>query len=414
MSMMPNVAQQTTAGVEPVEPSGPPAPPPAPRLDSVDLLRGVIMVLMVLDHTRDYFTNTGFNPTDLTRATPGLFLTRWVTHFCAPGFAFLAGAGASLAGSRGMGRGELARFLATRGLWLIFLEETVEKFGLLFKLSPTVFYAMVLWSIGGSLVLLAGLVALGVSRRAVAALGVLIIATHNLTDGLSPGTSGGLDLFLAPLLKPFAVGSPPGFFLLSGYPLIPWFGVVASGYGFGEILGWEPARRRRATLAIGLGLTAAFVTLRALNGYGDPAPWSPQASPLLTALSFINATKQPPSLMFVCMTLGPALVALSAFERGVGRVGRPFVTLGRVPLFFYLLQWYVIHGVAWLAAWAQGRPTAWVFADALPPQPPAEYAYSLPAVYVWWVVVLALMFGPCAWFAGVKRRHRDVRWLSYL
>jgi hypothetical protein len=166
-------------------------------------------------------------------------------------------------------------------------------------------------------------------------------------------------------------------------------------------------------LGLGLGLTAAFVALRAANVYGDPSRWSAGATPLLTVLSFLNCIKYPPSLLFLLMTLGPALVALSAFEHGTPAAARPLVTLGRVPLFYFLLQWYVIHTLALVAAWSQGQPTAWLFAETPPPQPPPPCRYGLPAIYLWWLIVLALLYGPCAWFARLKRRRRDARWLSY-
>lgn len=337
-----------------------------PRLDGVDLLRGVVMAVMVLDHTRDFFSDAAIpDLTDLSRTTPALFLTRWVTHFCAPVFAFLAGSGARLAGARGMGRTELARFLATRGLWLIFLELTVVQFGLLFYPVPALVLALVFWSLGGSFVLLSALVALRVPGRATGLLGVAILAAHNLLDGLRPGDAGALRPLVALLLRPGVVGVG-GIAILAGYPLLPWFGIVAAGYGFGEVLLFDRPRRRRVTLALGLALTAAFVLLRALNAYGDPRPWSPRADALTTVLSFVNCTKQPPSLLFALMTLGPALVALAAFDRErIGPVGRPFVTLGRVPLFFYLLQWYVIHVLAVAAALARGGRPVWLFSPTL-------------------------------------------------
>ena len=232
---------------------------PSARIDSVNLLRGLVMVLMVLDHTRDFFGDATFNPTDLSRATTALFMTRWVTHFCAPVFAFLAGSGAYLAGSRGRSRASLAWFLATRGLWLIFLELTVVNLGLYFNPLPSVVFLLVFWSIGGSFVLLSSLVWLP-ARVIGLALGVLIVAAHNLIDvfSLSPGSLGRLQP-LAVLLRPGGVPLPAGATLLFGYPLIPWFGVVAAGYGFGEIIRLESERRRSITLGIGLALIALFI-----------------------------------------------------------------------------------------------------------------------------------------------------------
>ena len=333
--------------------------PPNRRVDAVDVLRGAVMVLMALDHTRDFFGNAAIDPTDLSQASPALFLTRWVTHFCAPVFAFLAGTGAYLAGSRGRSRSDLAAFLATRGVWLIFLELTVVRLGLFFDPVSAPVILTVLWSIGASFLVLAGLVFL--PSRVVGALGVLLIATHGLAGDLSAGsgTPAALQAAGALLLRRGLLPLPVGVTVIVGYPLLPWLGVVAAGYGFGEVIQLEPGRRQRVMWITGIAMTAAFVILRAWGVYGDPRPWATQANPLLTALSFINCTKQPPSLLFVLMTLGPAIAALAVIDRvGIrGPVGRALVTFGRVPLFYFLLHWYVIHGLAVLAGLARGFPS---------------------------------------------------------
>jgi uncharacterized membrane protein len=371
--------------------------------------------LMVLDHTRDYFGNAAIDPTDLSRVTPALFLTRWVTHFCAPGFAFLAGTGAYLASSRGRSRGDLAAFLASRGAWLIFLELTVVRLGLFFDPVNAPVILTVMWSIGASFVVLAGLVFL--PSRIVGALGVLLIATHGLADGFLPGPQAPAVLRAAStvLLRPGFVPLPGGVNVLVGYPLLPWLGVVAAGYGFGEVIRLEPERRRRVMWITGVAMTAAFVILRAWGVYGEPRPWTTGATPLLTGLSFINCTKQPPSLLFVLMTLGPAIAALAVIDRvGIrGPIGRALVTLGRVPLFYFLLQWFVIHGLAVLAGLVRGFPVAWQFSPAVLGPPPEGWPMGLPGIYAAWAVVLVVLYVPCRWFAGVKARHPG-GWLSYL
>lgn len=385
------------------------------RVDVVDLLRGLVMVLMVLDHTRDFFGDARAQPTDLSKATAALFLTRWITHFCAPVFAFLAGVGAYLAGARGRSRSSLSAFLATRGLWLIFLDLTVMNFGLYFNPAPSLVFLLVLWSIGGSFLLLSGLTY--VPSRVVGMLGVLLIAAHNLIDSLaiSPVALGPFQhlatlLFRPGLLPPLGIVN-----ILVGYPLLPWFGVVAAGYGFGEVFMLEPARRRRITIGMGLAVTALFVALRAWGVYGDPNPWTTQRTPLLTELSFLNCTKQPPSLLFVCMTLGPALLALGLSEcfASRGPIGRVLITLGRVPLFFYVLHFYLIHALAILTAIARGMPIAWLCANVFQGPAPPGWPLGLPGVYMVWAIVVVLMYFPCRWFAGVKRRHPG-GWLSYL
>jgi uncharacterized membrane protein len=385
------------------------------RVDSIDLLRGLVMVLMALDHTRDFFGNAQLNPTDLSKATAALFMTRWVTHFCAPVFAFLAGTGAYLASASGRSRSDLARFLASRGLWLIFLDLTVMNFGLYFNPAPSLIFMLVLWSIGGSFLLLSALVYL--PGRFIGAQGLLLIASHNFIELLpvSAGSPGALEplrtlLFRPGLLPPLGIVK---FFV--GYPLLPWFGIVAAGYGFGEVIRLKPERRESITLTTGIAMTALFVAMRAWGVYGDPNPWTTEGTPLLTALSFSNCTKQPPSLLFVCMTLGPAMVALGIFDRfgSRGPVRRALVTLGRVPLFFYILHFYLIHALAVLVAIARGMPITWLCSDVFQGQPPPGWPFSLPGVYFAWAIVVILMYLPCRWFAGVKRRHPG-GWLSYL
>jgi uncharacterized membrane protein len=409
---------EPAASLNTATPVNPPVQSPAlltRRVDAVDVLRGAVMVLMVLDHTRDYFGNAAIDPTDLSRATPALFMTRWITHFCAPGFAFLAGTGAYLAGSRFRSRGDLASFLAKRGLWLIFLELTIVRLGLFFDLLSAPVILTVLWSLGASFVALAGLVFL--PSRVVGALGVLLIATHGLAGGSAQGSGTPVPTAaaIALLLRPGPLPLPGGITVIVGYPLLPWLGVVAAGYGFGEVIRLEPERRQRLMWITGIAMTVFFVILRAWGVYGDPRPWTTQSTPLLTGLSFINCTKQPPSLLFVLMTLGPALAALAVIDRvGIrGPLGRALLTFGRVPLFYFLLQWYVIHPLAVLLGLARGFPVAWQFSAAALGPAPEGWALPLPAIYAAWAVVLAILYVPCRWFAGVKARHPG-GWRSYL
>ena len=360
-----------------------------PRLDSVDIVRGAVMVVMALDHVRDFSPIARVNPTDLAQTTPALFFTRWITHFCAPTFVLLAGVGASLAGSRGMSRGELARFLLTRGLWLIVLEETWVSVSIFFA-PPTMVVATILWAIGWSMIVLAGLIYL--PRAAIAAFALLMIAGHDLLDGVVV-EGNGLGAVLWRLLHgrgPVTMSGGPT--ILVAFPLVPWIGVMAAGYALGPLLQLPHERRRPILLGLGLGLTAAFVALRLPNAYGDPTPWTVQPSPTFTVLSFLNCQKYPPSLMFLLMTLGPTIAALGLLDRGAGRWAEPLRTFGRVPLFFFLLHLPLVHGLGLLAAGRGG---------------------GLAIVYVMWLVALALLYGPCRWFAGVKRRHRWA-WLSYL
>jgi uncharacterized membrane protein len=386
---------------------------PRRRLDSVDLLRGLVMVVMALDHVRDYFTRSAhlFDPADLALTTAPLFLTRWVTHFCAPTFVFLAGASAFLYGSRpGRSRPELARFLLSRGLWLVLIELTVVRLAWQFNFDYRFFALQVIWAIGWSMIALAALVFLPI--RLVGAFGLLMIATHNLLDrfGAAPLRNRPGEFADASLgdwvWSVLHVQNPPVI-----YPLIPWIGVMAAGYAFGPVLRHEPARRRRELLLLGAVLVAGFILLRALNLYGDPQPWSVQRSGLFTVLSFLNTTKYPPSLLYLLMTLGPALLALALFERVRGRVAQFFVVFGRVPFLFYVAHLYLIHALVLVFAGLRGDDfraylTFWRFM-------PASWGYGLGVAYGIWLAVVIALYPVCRWFAGVKAR-RNEPWLSYL
>jgi uncharacterized membrane protein len=408
--MVPNVTRSAPA---PAARLGPAQSRPE-RLDSIDLLRGVVMILMALDHVRDFFSDRLFlDPTDLKTTTPAIFLTRWVTHFCAPTFLFLAGTAAFLSGTRGRSTPALSWFLFTRGLWLAFLEVTVNRMLWMFNYDLLHHGAGVFWAIGWSMVVLAGLVYL--PAGVVTLFGVGMIVLHNLLDGLTAEQvrlPGWLWLILhSPGEAPVVDGITFG----TGYCLVPWMGVMAAGYGFGTLLQLNPVVRRRRVGQLGAALILAFLILRAVNVYGDPRPWGVQSSPLWTFLSFLNCTKYPPSLLFLLMTLGPALLALAFFDRPLGPLARPIVTFGRVPLFFYLLHIALIHGAAVLYdhvrfGWSPlaGAGPWEVRAEAVP----ESYGVSLPGVYLIWIGVVLVLYPPCRWFAEVKRRRRD-GWLSY-
>jgi uncharacterized membrane protein len=385
------------------------------RVDSIDFVRGAVMILMALDHVRDFFSDRLYlDPTDPQTSTPSIFLTRWVTHFCAPTFIFLAGTAAYLAGTRGKSTSELSWFLLTRGLWLAMLEVTVNRALWMFNYDLHHHGAGVFWAIGWSMVALSGLVYLPTAF--VTAFGILMIALHNLLDGVTADQVG-LPRWLWTILH--SPGEAPigyGFTFGTGYCLVPWIGVMAVGYGFGRLFQLDPPPRRRRFFQLGVAITLGFIILRAANVYGDPRPWAEQSSALWTFLSFLNCTKYPPSLSYLGMTLGPAILALAVFDGPLGRSARPVVTFGRVPLFFYLLHIPLIHGGAAICdyvrfGWsplATGGP--W---EVRPETVPASYGVSLPVVYAIWVCVLLILYPPCRWFAKVKRRRRDA-WLSYL
>lgn len=403
------------------------APTQKVRIDSVDLLRGIIMVIMMLDHTRDFvhFQAAAFDPTDVARTTPLLFFTRWITHYCAPLFVFLAGTGAYFQQMRGKPKSDLSRFLVSRGLWLIFLELTVLRVIIFFNFDYNVLgaFLQVIWAIGCSMIVLAGLIYLPL--RAVAAIGVGMIVVHNAFDGIrvtswqGPGTpipgfwaSVWHVLHVPGLIFPLG-GQGPRVFAL--YPLIPWIGVMAAGYAFGSIYRWDHASRRRFLVQLGVAVTIGFVFLRAINVYGDPSLWSRQDTSTKTVLSFLAVSKYPPSLLFLMMTLGPACLFLAWTDDDLrGRVARFFIVYGRVPLFFYILQWITAHTLAIIAYRIAGKPTDFLFSlGPLSPPPPAGTGFGLPTVYLLWILGVLLLYPACRWFAGVKARRRDW-WLSYL
>lgn len=389
-------------------------PPPDPssrgsrRIESVDLLRGLVVVVMALDHAREFFTSLTFQPEDLARSFPALFFTRWVTHFCAPAFFFLAGTGAFFYAMNRRQRVALPRFLWTRGAWLILLELTVIDFAMTFSWRFQV--GIVFWTLGWSLIVLALLVR---ARPAViGAFAAALILLHNSLDGIRPGSSvisQIVGLLHAPFIRPLPGGHVVGML----YPLVPWVGVMAAGYLLGYAYRADTKTRRRWLVVAGTALTAAFVVLRATNLYGDPRPWSQQASVLMTVCSFLNCTKYPPSLCFLLMTLGPSLLFLGLVEGRTSRLARPILTFGRVPLFFFVVHLYVLHILAIAVALVFGQPAGWLTQGAMLIDRPAGYGHGLPFVYAAWAAVVLALYPACRWYADVKRRSSSV-FLSYL
>jgi uncharacterized membrane protein len=399
------------------------------RLGSIDLLRGLVMIVMVLDHTRDFIHSGGLttDPTNLATTTPMLFMTRWVTHYCAPLFVFLAGVGAYLQGARGMTTRELSRFLVTRGLWLIVLEATVIRITTWFNVDYSYLMTLqVIWTLGLSMIVLAALIHLPLG--VIAGFGLAMVVLHNAFDGIRvmswqgpgspvPSVADKLWMLLhqpAEFFPVFGDGSPVVFVV---YPLVPWIGVIAVGYVFGSIYTLDAARRRTLLLRLGLALIATFVVIRATNLYGDPRPWALQSSVLFSLFSFVNTTKYPVSLLYLLMTIGPALLALAWFESRSrpSRAEQIVTRVGRVPLFFYLWQWVLAHGLAVALSAAAGKNVGWLFMS-----PPAIFAafppdagFSLPIVYLCWAAILAVLIPMSLWFARVKERN-PAWWLKYL
>ncbi|HXV77340.1 MAG TPA: heparan-alpha-glucosaminide N-acetyltransferase domain-containing protein [Candidatus Polarisedimenticolaceae bacterium] len=400
--------------------SGPPAPISRTRVASIDLIRGAVMILMAIDHVRVFSGIPAGGP------TAGVFLTRWITHFCAPAFVFLAGTSAYLYGRR---HADLPRFLVTRGVWLIAIELTVLRVAWTFNFDFRGYeMAGVIWVIGWSMIFLGALTKLPLAVTA--AIGTLVIAGHNAFDGVlaSVVPTLGDDLrgalwkiaYAGFFAGPIRVG-PDGPVLHVLYTLIPWVGVIAAGYAFGKPLTLEPARRDRFCLVLGAGATALFLLLRGLDLYGDPRPWSAVAGPtgakaMPALLSFLNTTKYPASLDFLLMTLGPTIAAIPLLERARGRLAGAVAVFGRVPFFFYVLHIPLIHALAIVVSLLRlGEVSPWLFADHPMgnPRPPEGYAWGLPLLYGVWLVAIVLLYAACRWFARVKAT-RSSPWLRYL
>lgn len=386
-------------------------------MTAIDALRGLIMVIMALDHVRDFVHRAAMasSPTDLATTTPILFFTRWITHFCAPVFMFTAGLGAFLWWQRGRTRSELSVYLLTRGLWLAVLELTVMRLAYNFSFSQQwPVFLLVLWVLGICMIALAALV--WIPTRVLAVLSLAMIALHNTLDGVTVSHMKPLwNLVHQP--GAFQIG---GTTIIVGYQLVPWIAVMALGFCCGALFQMDASRRRAVLLRAGAAAAIAFVIVRAINVYGDPAPWSSQPTAVFTLLSFLNTTKYPPSLLFLLMTLGPALLVLAWFDSRQIKVTNPLVVIGRVPLFFFVVHFLAAHlAVVALSFARYGRAaSAFVFNPILSMGGPKEifpagFGWNLWVVYAVWAAIVVGLYPACKWFAGVKGRRREW-WMSYL
>jgi uncharacterized membrane protein len=390
-------------------------------LAGLDALRGIVMILMALDHVRDFFHAGAmtYSPTDLTRSTPILFFTRWITHFCLPVFMFAAGAGAFLWWrQRARTKAELSRFLWTRGLWLGVLELTVMRFAYNFNFSlrfPV--FLLILWIFGICMIAVAALIYL--SRTWLLSLSIAVILLHNCLDPINANQFG-------PAAWVWNLLHQPGVFMAAGVPVlvsytfVPWVAVLAAGFCFGQVLVMETSRRSRIMLRLGLSCVVGFLIIRSINSYGDPVPWSHQKSATFTVLSFLNCTKYPASLEFLLMTLGPALLVLAYLDRLSFRSRNPLLIFGRVPLFYFVLHFYAIHALVVAMSWLRyGSKTLNFMFTPVPSMGgspkifPSNFGYDLWVVYVVWIALVMALYPVCRWFAGVKSTRREW-WVSYL
>ncbi len=381
-------------------------PPRSKRSPSIDALRGLAMVVMAIDHARDFFTTSGFNPV-FSEVSKALFLTRWITHICAPIFVFLAGTGAYLSLASGKTKPSLSRFLFVRGFWLILLESTISNWAWLFNIAYRYHSFGVLWALAWSMIFLSGILFL--PTRFIAVIGAALVLGHNSLDGISAESFGQFSWLWKILHSGGILYSDPNHQLRALYPLIPWIGVMALGYVFGKAWQETPNLRARMTARWGAFLLAAFVIVRGINGYGDPSPWMVQNDSIMTFFSFLNCSKYPPSLDYLFMTMGIACLLLSLFE-AYPRTQRKFLLVfGRVPLFYYLCHLYLLHaGAVVLALFAYGSLNSYDLIFF----PPKGYGNPLWVVYLVWIMALVLLYPLCTWFDNLKRTSKKP-WLSY-
>lgn len=384
------------------------------RINSIDMLRGLVMVIMALDHVRDYFHDQAFqfDPLDLSKTYPALFFTRWITHFCAPVFVFLSGTSAWLSG-RNKSKGELSRFLFTRGLWLIFLELTLINFGWFFNPHLPVLLFGVIWAIGFSMVVLAGLIFL--PMQAILAISAIIVFGHNFTDGVTfeKGTISEIIWSAMHTGGYYKLGSRV---VMLFYPALPWVGIMGLGYCLGPVFTWTPEKRHRFLLIAGSVSILLFVLLRWFTNLGEPDAIDNETTGIYKLLSFINTSKYPPSLLYTLMTLGPALLFMRLAENGLKRGMKRITVIGRVPMFYYLLHIFFIHILAMFAAWASGYHlsdmvlTTWV--DFQPEL--KGFGFPLWLVYIIWISIVLMLYPFCKRYNIYRSSHKEKWWLSYL
>lgn len=394
---------------------------PHNRLTSLDALRGTVMVIMAIDHIRDFFDRYSMSnsPTDLSQTSAIMFFTRWITHFCMPVFMFCAGAAGFLWWNRGnKTRGQLSWFLATRAVWFLALEVSIMNFAYSFNISAhSLILLLVLYIFGACMLLMAALIHLPL--RWLSVLSIVIIALHNLLDSYSASRFGNFAWAWRLLHEPGVImlGNHPAFVV---YPILPWIGVMGAGFCFAGLFALDGTVRRRITLRIGLALTGAFLVIRAINVYGDPSRWTTQKSVVFTALSFLNCSKYPASLDYILMTIGPALMLLAWYDRLKFSNRNPLIVFGRVPLFYFVLHFYAIHILLGIMSYIRygSRTLSFIFhgipamggpRDVYPP----DFGYPLWVTYAIWICMVAALYPICRWFAQYKATHRSW-WLSYL
>ncbi|SKB38137.1 DUF1624 domain-containing protein [Daejeonella lutea] len=386
------------------------------RIDSIDLLRGLVMIIMALDHTRDYFHISAWtqDPLNLVTTTPALFLTRWITHFCAPIFTFLAGTSIWFQ-SKNKNRKDLSTFLIKRGIWLVIVDIVIFNFAFSFDPSYTIVALQTIWSIGVSMIFLGLLIWLPFSW--ILGIGLVIILGHNSLDFYEASHKGTFSVIYSMIHRPgfFSLGEGHGLFVF--YPVLPWLGVMILGYCFGKLFtAYAGLERQKILMKLGFGVIILFVIIRAINVYGDPKLWSVQNNVLHTIFSFIDTQKYPPSLLYAAMTIGPGILFLSFFEKTKNALTNIIVVFGRVPFLYYVLHFFLIHALCMVFFLLRGHNFSEGIHEGpnmLPNFIAANEGYSLSIVYVIWICVVIILYPICKWFSEYKKTHRKW-WLSYL
>lgn len=388
------------------------------RIQSIDVLRGIVMLIMALDHVRDYFHIHAFDddPTNMATTTVLLFFTRWITHFCAPTFVFLSGVSAFLSGQKRTKK-ELSKFLLVRGAWLVFVELAIVTLAWTFNPLYNLFILQVIWAIGWSMIILGLLVRL--PFQIILTYGLLVVFGHNILDYAEAARNGQVGLLWNILHHGFFTPIPLGEnrTALIIYAFLPWSGVMALGYCFGTWFKNNVSSQIRTKRLIWLGtlLIGLFIVLRFINGYGNPTHWSTQPrGAVYTFLSFLNTTKYPPSLMFLCMTLGPAILLLVFLEKMQNRFSKILIMYGRVPFFYYVIHLFFIHLICVILFFASGYNANQIVDTRTPFLfRPLNFGYDLPVVYAVWLFVIIALYWPCKWFNQYKSTHHQW-WLSYV
>ena len=383
------------------------------RITSIDIVRGIVMVIMALDHTREFFHHNslaGEDPLNLQTTTPILFFTRWITHYCAPIFVFLSGVSVFLYG-RNKTKQQVAFFLLTRGAWLVIAEYLVIN-GLWFFDLSHLLLLQVFWAIGMSMICLSVIQFL--PYNVVLATGLLIVFGHNLLDGIQITHPEPAVVIWSLVHVPNLFQLSPHFIVLVGYPFLPWLGLMLCGYGLGKLYAvhHNASYRKPFLFTGGVIIIVLFIIIRFVNVYGDRNLWTSQQTPFYTFLSFINTTKYPPSLLYMLMTIGPAFIALAISENASGWFLKRMMVFGKVPFVYYILHVLLLHSLARLFMMISGRGSG----DALFPGFPLvpDSGYQLWVVYIVWTSVVILLYFPCKWYGNYRANHPEKKWLTYL